>query len=227
MLSMTECDKRGSDAALCSKLLRRSRKNQKRLTARSFSDIDVAPTHRFADASAKRFRNSFLCRETHSQMSRWKFHRHRILNFTVGKNTMEKSIAEPIDGTLNASAFHKIDTDTNDAHESNEVFNLELTSRSDDGLNRDARIVWSARTCPRFEKRRHVAALLKSLDYFSRSSGIIRHRSEHFLHGVIEAHRDRTRDNRVANIQLGEPRDLMNQRNIFVIDAVTRVDLQV
>src|SRR5690349_14003217 len=49
-------------------------------------------------------------------MSRREFHRHRILNLAIGKNSVEKTIAESIDGALNAGAFDKIDTSTNHAH---------------------------------------------------------------------------------------------------------------
>jgi len=55
-------------------------------------------------------------------MARRKFHRHRIFNLAVGKNSVEKTIAESIDGALNAGALDKIDTSTNHAH-------LELPSR--------------------------------------------------------------------------------------------------
>jgi len=33
----------------------------------------LAPTHRFADPGAERFRNSHFCSETRSQMARWEF----------------------------------------------------------------------------------------------------------------------------------------------------------
>jgi RNA-binding protein YhbY len=49
-------------------------------------------------------------------MPRRKFHRHRILNLAVGKNTMEKSITKPIDRTLNTRALDKIDADSKHAH---------------------------------------------------------------------------------------------------------------
>ena len=120
------------------------------------------------------FETASLRGETRSQMARREFHRHRIFDFTVGKNTMEKTVPETIDGMLNARA-----------------------SRPD-----------------RLRCQAH-------------SSGIIRHRGEHFLHGVIESNGHRTRYNRVADIQLGETRDLANQLDIFVINAVACVDLEV
>jgi hypothetical protein len=113
---MTECDKGRRDATLCSKLLRWPRKNQIWLTARLFANIDIPPTHRFANACAERFRHSLFRRETRSQMARWKFHRHRILNFAIGKNAMQKAISEPINGPLNTRALDKIHTDPQNAH---------------------------------------------------------------------------------------------------------------
>src|SRR5260370_26256634 len=96
MLSVAERDEGRRDAALCSKLLRRSRKNQKWFASRSFLDVDVAPTHRFANAGAERFRHSLFCRETRSQMASRKFHRHRIFDLAVRENPMQKTISEPI-----------------------------------------------------------------------------------------------------------------------------------
>jgi RNA-binding protein YhbY len=49
-------------------------------------------------------------------MARRKFHRHRVFDFTIGKNTVEKSIAEPVDGALNSRAFHKIDAYAKHTH---------------------------------------------------------------------------------------------------------------
>src|SRR5438093_8353258 len=49
-------------------------------------------------------------------MPRREFHRHRILNLAIGKNSMEKTIAKSIYRPLNAVALDKIDTSTNDTH---------------------------------------------------------------------------------------------------------------
>jgi hypothetical protein len=49
-------------------------------------------------------------------MPRLEFHRRRILNLAIGKNSVEKTIAKSIDGPLNAGALDKIDTSTNHAH---------------------------------------------------------------------------------------------------------------
>ena len=116
MLSVTKCDKRRSNAALCGKLLRWPRKNEKWFAAWFFANVEIAPAHGFADSGAEGFRNSFFRREARRQMARREFHRHRIFDFTVGENTVEKSISETIDGMLNARAFDKIDTDAEHAH---------------------------------------------------------------------------------------------------------------
>src|SRR6266498_408075 len=97
MFGMAESNKGGGHSPLCGKFLRRSGKDQVRFAARLLSNIDVAPTHRFADAGAERFRNCFFSRETRSQMPRRKFHRHRILNLALGENTMEKTITKTVD----------------------------------------------------------------------------------------------------------------------------------
>src|SRR2546430_17568629 len=49
-------------------------------------------------------------------MARREFHRHRIINLTVCKNAMQKAISKSVNGTLNARALYKIDTDSNYAH---------------------------------------------------------------------------------------------------------------
>src|SRR6266545_5108804 len=49
-------------------------------------------------------------------MPRREFHRHRIFNLAIGKNSVEKPITESIDGPLNAGALDKIDTSTNHTH---------------------------------------------------------------------------------------------------------------
>jgi hypothetical protein len=49
-------------------------------------------------------------------MARRKFHRHRIFDLTIRKNAMQKAISKSVNGTLNASALNKIDTNTDYAH---------------------------------------------------------------------------------------------------------------
>src|SRR5947207_14522245 len=97
MLGMAKSNESRRDPPLCGKLLRRARKDYKRLAARLFANIDVAPAHRFADSGAECFRNSFFRCKPRSQVARWEFHRHRILNLAVGENTVKKSITETID----------------------------------------------------------------------------------------------------------------------------------
>src|SRR5215469_5836778 len=108
MLSVTECDQRRGDAPLCSKLQRWTAQNQKWFAARFFLDVDVAPTHRLADASPECLRNSLFCRETRSQMTSRELHRHGVFNLAVCKNASEKTIAKSIDGSLNAVTLDKI-----------------------------------------------------------------------------------------------------------------------
>jgi hypothetical protein len=49
-------------------------------------------------------------------MARRKFHRHRIFDFAVGENTMEKSIPETVDRMLDARTLDKIDSDAEHTH---------------------------------------------------------------------------------------------------------------
>src|SRR5439155_26396103 len=97
MFGMAESNKGGGYTPFCGEFLSRSGKDQVRFAAWLFLNIDVAPAHRFADPGAERFRNSFFRREARSQMPRRKFHRHRILNLTIGEDTAEKSVAKPVD----------------------------------------------------------------------------------------------------------------------------------
>src|SRR5206468_11278082 len=116
MFGVTESDQRGGNAALYGKLLRGSRKNQKRLATLFFSNVDVAPAHRFAYPGAERLCHCFLPGEARSQVARRIFHRHRIFNLTIRKHSVQKTISKAIDGTLNAHALDKIDTDPDHAH---------------------------------------------------------------------------------------------------------------
>src|SRR2546430_1263365 len=50
MFGVAERDQRGSDAAFGGELLCRSRENEKRFAAFLFSDVDVAPAHRFSNS---------------------------------------------------------------------------------------------------------------------------------------------------------------------------------
>jgi len=116
MFSVAQRNKGRSDTALRREFLCRTRKDEKWLAACFFSNVDIAPAHCFADAGAECFGDGFLRGKTRGQMARGKFHRHRILDFSLSKNAIKKSIAKPIDGMLNARAFNKIDTDAEYAH---------------------------------------------------------------------------------------------------------------
>jgi 2-polyprenyl-6-methoxyphenol hydroxylase-like FAD-dependent oxidoreductase len=74
LLGMAESNESRRDTTLCREFLRRSRKDEERLAAWSFTDVDVAPADCFADSSAECFRDSFLRCEARSQMARWEFH---------------------------------------------------------------------------------------------------------------------------------------------------------
>jgi hypothetical protein len=116
MFGVAQSDQRRSYTALPRELLRRSRKYEIRLAAFFFLDVDVAPAYCFADACAECFCHRFLSRKTRSQMARREFHRHGILNLTIRKNAMQKAVPESVNGTLNALALDKIDTDADYAH---------------------------------------------------------------------------------------------------------------
>src|SRR5579884_3938355 len=59
------------------------------------------------------------------------------------------------------------------------------------------------------------------------SSTIFRHGAEHLFHCRFETHPESARDDRVTDVELCQARDLKDERNVPVIDAVTGIDLQV
>ena len=67
LFGMAERNKGRRDAAFCASF-RRPGKNEEWFAALFFADVDVAPTHRFADAGAERFCNGLFARETRGQM---------------------------------------------------------------------------------------------------------------------------------------------------------------
>src|SRR5260370_15181952 len=101
MFSMAERNKSRSDTALRGKFLRRTRKNEKWLAAWFFSNLDVAPPHCLANASAECFGYGFFRGKTRAERARREFHRPRVFDFALSVNTMETSIAPPIAATLN------------------------------------------------------------------------------------------------------------------------------
>src|SRR6202162_4296468 len=97
MLGVAEGDERGNYATLVREFLRGSGKDQKRFAVWFFSNVDVAPTHCFADAGPESFRNRFFRRKPRGQMTRGKFHRHGIFNFAVSEDGMKKAIPDARD----------------------------------------------------------------------------------------------------------------------------------
>src|SRR5881227_383395 len=59
----------------------------------------------------------------------------------------------------------------------------------------------------------------------ARSFGIICHSGEHFFDRCFQANPHRARYDGVTNIEFGQIRNLVNERDVFVIDAVASVDL--
>ena len=103
-------------------------------------------------------------------MPRREFHRHGIFNLTIRKNAVQKAVSETIDGPLNACALYKIDTDTEDTH---------LVRRAD-----YLGVVGLARRLP-FPEMATGAVALQFYRQGKCSSGIPRHRGEHFFHGGL------------------------------------------
>ena len=124
---------------------------------------------------------------------------------------MQKMISEPINRPLNARALHKINADANNAH---------LVRQAERST-----IVGQALRLPTLRSATGAVAL-QFCGNVRYSSGILSHRGEHFFHGGFEPDPHRARDDGVANVELGQRRNLMDERDIFVIDAVTDVNLQ-
>ena len=74
-------------------------------------------------------------------------------------------------------------------------------------------------------KRRTLASDTDALQMPLTSSRIIRHCGEHFFDRALQAHPHRARDDGVADVQFGQIRNVVDQRNVLVIDAVPDVDL--
>src|SRR5437667_10926438 len=97
MVGVAQSNQRRCHAPFRGQFLRGSGENQERFAAFFLANVDIAPAHRFADSSAKRFGDRFLSRKSRSQMTRWKVHRHRIFDFALAKNAAEKFFAETIE----------------------------------------------------------------------------------------------------------------------------------
>src|SRR6184192_1050562 len=96
MFGVTKGDKGRRHRTLPRQFLRRPRENEKRFAAWFFLNVDIAPAHRLANPGAECFRNCLFRSETRSQMARWKFHRHGIRDFAIGKYTMEEFFAKTL-----------------------------------------------------------------------------------------------------------------------------------
>ena len=162
-------------------------------------------------------------------MARRIFHRHRIFNLTIRKHPVQKTISKAIDGMLNASAFDKIDTDAQDTHKPIEfatstqhtprrredALALQKLRKTDISSSHFARSAFGVRG---------VFAPLSLLE--RTSSGIICHRGEHFFYSGFQSDPHRARDDGVTNIQFRQTRNLVDERNIFIIDPVAGIDLK-
>src|SRR4029077_7524467 len=62
--------------------------------------------------------------------------------------------------------------------------------------------------------------------HLSPSPVIILHSREHFTHGIFPAHKNCARNNGVPNVELGQMRNPVNERDVSVIDAMAGVDLK-
>src|SRR4029077_3712732 len=59
------------------------------------------------------------------------------------------------------------------------------------------------------------------------SFGVIGHSREHFLNRVFQATPHRTRYDGVTNVEFGQTRNLVDERDVFVIDTVASIDLHI
>src|SRR4029077_13407513 len=55
---------------------------------------------------------------------------------------------------------------------------------------------------------------------------VILHSREHFAHGVFPAHKNCTRNDGVPDVEVGQMRNSVNERDVSVIDAMAGVDLK-
>jgi len=123
---------------------------------------------------------------------------------------MKEPVSESLDGTLDARAFDYVNADTDHAHR--------VTSADWPG------VVWQALRLPGPAAATGAVAL-QCWRNLACSFGIIRHRGEHFFDGIFQANPHRPRYDRVTDVQFGQIRNLLNERDVLVIDAVTGVNL--
>jgi hypothetical protein len=123
---------------------------------------------------------------------------------------MQEPVSESLDGTLDARAFDYINSDTNHAH----LVNLaERTGCLGEALRRPHRAMAT------------VAVALQCWCSIPHSFRIICHSGEHFLDCIFQTDPHRTRYDCVTDVEFGQIRNLVNERDVLVIDAVTGVDL--
>src|SRR5438046_1262998 len=78
--------------------------------------VDIAPAHRFPNASAERFRHRFFRRKPGREMARWKFHRKAIGDLALGKNPLHKTLTKTIERVLNALDLDHVHANAEHAH---------------------------------------------------------------------------------------------------------------
>ena len=210
MFGVTESNQRRSHAPPCGKCFGWTRQDKERFAALFSSDIDVAPTHRLANPGAERLCHSFFPSKTRGQMALREFHRHGIFDLAGGENAMQETISEPLHGALDSCTLDNIDADTDHAHF------VRPAGR--------AGIVGQAHRLPGHATATEAVAL-QFYRCMSRSFGIIRHCGEHFFHCRFQSDPHRPRDDGVTDVEFGQTWNLVHERDVFVIDAVTRVDL--
>jgi hypothetical protein len=75
--------------------------------------------------------------------------------------------------------------------------------------------------------RRALASDTDALQIGLLSFGIICHSGEHFLHRIFQADPDRSRYDCVTDVEFGQTWNLVDERYVFVIDAVASIGLHI
>ena len=132
---------------------------------------------------------------------------------------MQKPVPESLDRTLDPRAFDHINADTNHAHlvtSADRPVLLGQALRVPDPATGAVALQF----CPASDTDALPSSAL------ALSSGIIGHSGEHFFHGIFQANPHRARDDCVADIEFVQTRNLVDKRDVSVIDAVTCIHLQ-
>ena len=124
---------------------------------------------------------------------------------------MQEPVSESLDRTLDARAFDDINADADYAHL------VTLAERPG--------VVGQALRLPRRATATEAVAL-QFVRPLAHSFRIIRHSGEHFLDRGFQADPHRARYDCVTDVEFAQTRNLMDERDVFVINAVTCVDLQ-